>query len=108
VKAQTPNSKLQTKKRGRKISWGRKQAAQALKGAVAGITEREAIGMVDVLFGQIIAALAAGEQVTISGFGTWRVVELLRVVIKSVIYPTRRTVRFKAGRMLKTTINERP
>ena len=83
---------------GRKRCAGRRQIAEALQTLRPDLGYREALGLVDGVFGTIAGLLAMGERVTVANFGTFLVRRLP---------PDRRQLKFKAGSLLKTTVGQK-
>jgi len=71
-----------------------------------GVPKAEASRMLDLVLNSISTALAKGEDVTIKGFGTFKVVELAERTGRNpqtgekIQIPAKKVVRFKAGSAL--------
>ncbi len=81
--------------------------------AATGLPRKDAVVIVHAVFDTIGSALAAGERVTISGFGTFEAVQTGPRVARNpgtgetVAVPARVRPRFRAGRGLATRVGDR-
>jgi integration host factor subunit beta len=97
--------------RGRKDgTFGRRQVAEALQTTIPSLGYKDALGIVDWVYGAIIAALKTGARVVISGFGTFTVHRRPAALCRDprtgnrVKVPERRVVRFVAGRTMRREV----
>lgn len=76
-----------------------------------GMTKKDSTAVVDLVFDQITKALAAGDKVSLVGFGTFSVRERAgRVGVnpakkgETVVIPAAKVPAFKAGKALKDAV----
>ncbi len=76
----------------------------------AGITKKCAGEAVDAVLGVIVDGVSKGEDVAITGFGTWKVVERAARTGRNpqtgeaITIPAKKAVAFKAGKTLKDSV----
>ena len=80
----------------------------------AGLSKAQAVRVVDLLLDAIAGALGRGEEVRLTGFGSFRVAESAARQGRNprtgaaVALPARRSARFKAGLALRQALNGGP
>lgn len=76
------------------------------------VSRRDAEKAVDIIFDSIVEALAKGDKVVISGFGTFEVrTRVARSGInprtgETISVPAQKTPAFKVGKILKDAVNK--
>ena len=79
--------------------------------SAAGFKKAEAAKAIDAIFTTIADKLAAGENVTVSGFGTFSVKERAEregrnpATGEIITIPSKKTVSFRAGKVLNEKVN---
>jgi DNA-binding protein HU-beta len=90
---------------------GKADLVNSIVDSVEGITRRQATAAFDAVFDAITAALKGGESAKVPGFGSFSVAERGSrkgrnpATGESITIKASRTVRFKAGKDLKETMN---
>ena len=80
--------------------------------SAAGFKKAEAAKAIDAIFTTIADKLAAGENVTVSGFGTFSVKDRAEregrnpATGEIISIPSKKTVSFRAGKVLNEKVNE--
>ena len=90
---------------------GKSDLVNSIADSVEGLTRRQAAAALDAVFGAITDALRAGEGAKIPGFGSFSVSERAArkgrnpATGESINIKASKTVRFKAGKELKESVN---
>lgn len=90
---------------------GKADLVNSIVDSVDGVTRRQATAAFDAVFGAIVDALKAGESAKIPGFGSFSIAERGArkgrnpATGESITIKASKTVRFKAGKELKETVN---
>jgi DNA-binding protein HU-beta len=92
---------------------GKAELVNSIVDAVDGLTRRQAAEAFEAVFGAITASLKAGESAKVPGFGSFTVSE--RAARKgrnpatgaSINIRASKSVRFKAGKELKESVNKK-
>lgn len=90
---------------------GKADLVNSIVDSVEGVSRRQATAAFEAVFASIVAALKGGESAKIPGFGSFSVSERGArkgrnpATGESITIKASKTVRFKAGKELKETIN---
>lgn len=90
---------------------GKADLVNSIVGSVDGITRRQATAAFDAVFDAIADALKAGESAKVPGFGSFAISERGArkgrnpATGESITIKASKTVRFKAGKELKESVN---